>query len=172
MLDLELDMEKRNYPRKEYHQLFSRDIGPGDRFCECLPYRTIELERNPCFGRCPVYKLTLHHYGKAHWIGAANVERLGTYSGEFMINDFGKLCYFIDTSKIEELRNKYRAHGTDRSSTIVRLTRADGTNKTIEDYGNAGPIELWSLQQIIDSVGSHVQWRSTETRVDKQTGNE
>ena len=152
-------MDRRTYPRKEYHHLFSREIAPGDRYYECLPYRTIELERTPCLGRCPVYHLTLHRHGHAHFVGQANVERLGTFAGEFMVNDFGKLCYLIEVLKVEELRARHRARGTDRASTIVRLIGADGTDKVIEDYGNAGPIELWALQLAVDGVGSRVRWR-------------
>ena len=33
-----------------------------------------------------------------------------------------------------------------------------GINKTVLDFNNAGPIELWGLQEAIDSIAKSVVW--------------
>jgi hypothetical protein len=163
-------MEKRDYPREEYSHLFSRVIAPGDRFSDLLPYRSIELERVPSNNRSPVDRLVLYRFGKAQYEGRRNVERIGTYTGRFLVNEFGKICYLIDELKIEGLRNSYRVHAKDRGSTVVRLVRADLTEKVIEDYGNAGPIELWTLQRVIESVAHAIAWFPAEPAPQEQPG--
>jgi hypothetical protein len=35
---------------------------------------------------------------------------------------------------------------------------AGGKTKTVIDYGVARPVELWAIQQVIDSVTKSIQW--------------
>ena len=43
------------------------------------------------------------------------------------------------------------------SGTVVTVT-GPGINKTVLDINNAGPIELWGLQEAIDSIAKSVVW--------------
>ena len=45
---------------------------------EVMP--VIKMMKNPCFGKCPMYALTLYNNGDAEYVGRANVEKLGTYT--------------------------------------------------------------------------------------------
>ena len=37
----------------------------------------VSLERTPCFGRCPSYKVALYGDGRVEWVGKANVGTVG-----------------------------------------------------------------------------------------------
>jgi hypothetical protein len=154
-------MERREYPRHDYQRLVGRVIAPGDPLGERMPYRSIEVERLPSIDRSPVDRLVLLRFGKAHYEGKRNVERIGCYTGRFLVNEFGKICYLIDALGIEGMRHSYRAYAKGRVSTVVRLVRADLTEKTIEASGEAGPIELWSVQRVIESVASGISWQAS-----------
>ena len=46
------------------------------------PNLVASLQRSPCFGYCPTFKIELFSDGKAHYHGIAHVARLGNYTAK------------------------------------------------------------------------------------------
>jgi hypothetical protein len=128
-----------------------------------IPYTTITLEREACFGTCPAYKVTLFKDGHATYVGTEYIPRVGHFHGQVDIWDFGRLAYFIDQQRIDTLQGRYAAAWTDAPTATVTLTRQDGRIVTIEDYGEVGPIELWALREAIDAAGQKITWSADST---------
>jgi hypothetical protein len=152
-------MKDQAYQRSAYHHCFSRQhIGPHDKLYKEFPYLRVELERTPNLGKAPVYQLILHRNGTAEYSGKRHIEPLGEFQGVFSVGDFGKLAYFIETLEIDAFKPKYTVAATDLASTILRIVRVDGSIKEIKDYGNSGPLSLWTLQKVIDSFRLTIEW--------------
>src|SRR5206468_3118620 len=53
----------------------------------------------------------------------------------------------------------YTSGWSDQQTITVTVT-ASGNSKTASEYGGVGPIELWGIQQAIDSIVGHQSRRS------------
>jgi hypothetical protein len=40
----------------------------------------------------------------------------------------------------------------------VLSVTANGKTKTVVDYGQQRPVELWAIQQALDAVSKNIQW--------------
>ena len=123
-----------------------------------LPYDSISLERTRCLGTCPIYTFTVHRSGAAELNAVEFLPTVGKYVGEVDIFSYGRLCYLLDHSGFETFRDRYEAPWTDAPTSIVTAVRKSGV-KRVADYGSVGPIELWAIQEALDSVRTRIKWR-------------
>lgn len=120
----------------------------------------IHIERLPCFGRCPVYTVTVYGSG------------LVIYDGELSVDAKGKRIKFLDEEEISiiltefkkadffSLDENYAFHASDLPSTIIQI-EIDGQNRRVWHYGggcgskyDVAPPELCELEKQLDeSVG-------------------
>jgi hypothetical protein len=122
----------------------------------------ITLERTACFGTCPMYKITLRRDGTATYIGRRFVDRVGTYKGN--VYGFERLAQFVESQGFFKLNNEYTVAVTDLPSTITSAVR-QGQRKTIVDYGNIAPLELWAIEQAIDGIVANTKWEKISDKV-------
>jgi hypothetical protein len=122
-----------------------------------LLYDTISLHRSSCYGACPVYRVTFHRSGKAELLAINNLPLRGAYTGAIDLISYGRLCYLLDQSKFAEMKSNYRSGWTDLATCTVTAAGAS-TSKTVSDYGEVGPIELWAIQEIIDRMREGTKW--------------
>ena len=115
----------------------------------------ITLERTACFGFCPIYKVILRSDNTATYIGMKFVERQGTYKA--YISGFEHLAKIIEARRYFSLRDRYTEPISDMPSAITSVVR-NGKRKTIDNYGNSGPIELWEIENLIDGLIANVRW--------------
>ena len=109
----------------------------------------VTLERTSCFGTCPDYKVTLQRDGTIIYEGRRFVQMMGTYKGEAY--GFDRLVKLILAQKYFDMKDDYSRPITDMPSAITSVVRA-GKRKTIVDYAETGPIELWSIEMAIDGI--------------------
>ena len=109
----------------------------------------VTLERTSCFGTCPDYKVTLRRDGTIIYEGRRFVQMMGTYKGEAY--GFDRLAQLILAQKYFDMKDDYSRPITDMPSAITSVVRA-GKRKTIVDYAETGPIELWSIEMAIDGI--------------------
>lgn len=122
---------------------------------------TITLERQPCFGFCPVYTVTLHGDGRVEYDGTQNVEVSGPQTST------------IDPAAVQSLADDMAAAGyfdwndsymnqevTDMAYVITSITLSDGTTKRIEHYYGdfSAPEALTALETQIDQTANVAQW--------------
>jgi hypothetical protein len=123
-----------------------------------LPFDSISIRREGCFGTCPVFEMVLHRDGRAELNAKAYLPKLGKFVGEARINTYGRLCYLIETSHFGAMNANFRANWTDASTCIV--TVISGTKaKSVSDYGQVGPIELWAIQKLLDATKDQIEWK-------------
>jgi Domain of unknown function (DUF6438) len=121
----------------------------------------ITLERTPCFGSCPVFAMTLHPGGTADYFGKMHVAKLGHYRGNFHPDDFARLSQLLEARGFFGLRPRYARAVTDMATVITRVKRGDTTTK-VEDYGRAGPLDLWAIEMAITGVAADIDWKKVE----------
>lgn len=123
-----------------------------------LPYDSISLERTPCDGPCPVYRVTLYRSGKAELEAKAHLPQTGEFTGQVDLLTYARLCYALDNGRFKDFSDQYRANLTDNTACIITVTSGNN-QKSVTDYGNIGPIQLWALEQTIDGIRQSISWQ-------------
>lgn len=120
------------------------------------PPTKISLERTPCFGTCPVYKLTVYSDGKVEYEGKDHVKEKGSRSSKIDEKLFLRLMNKVDEIGFFKLNDRYEGRVTDLPTRITTVTKGD-VSKTVRNY-YGGPKGLHDLEQLIDEVTNSTQW--------------
>ena len=69
------------------------------------------------------------------------------------------LSYLLHRARFLDLPNEYACRTCPADRIYVAVSVATGgKTKTVIDYGQQRPVELWAIQQAIDSVSRNIQW--------------
>ena len=120
----------------------------------------LSLERGPCFGACPVYRLTVYGDGRVIYEGIRFVSVEGTRTATVsedkvrqIIGEFYAIDYF-------SLHDEYtHVNATDMPSATTSITIGGKTKTVIHYHGDfSAPDELTALEDKIDEIVSTRQW--------------
>ncbi len=134
----------------------------------------VTLERGPCFGRCPEYRVELYESGKVLFEGTRNVAASGSRSGSASSADVRDLVRIIAESGFAELDTAFTygsagcgQYYTDMPVMVLsarlgagRGAGAGTATKTVRyDPGCQGaPGFLARIAERVDSVGGTSVW--------------
>ena len=79
----------------------------------------ISLERTPCYGTCPIYKMEIFSDGSAFYHGERFVEKIGNYEFSVSKETLNYILKKADEIGFFELEDKYTANITDLPKTIT-----------------------------------------------------
>lgn len=86
-------------------------------------------------------------------------ERIGNFTGKIDIFTYGRLCHLFMASQFSAMAEKtYTDGSTHHGITTVTFSVA-GKTKVFVQRGNAGPVELWGIQEAIESVAKSIVWK-------------
>lgn len=124
----------------------------------------ITLERTPCLGTCPVYKLTVHGDGLIEYEGERYVKEVGKRIGRVgpdkileLLQEFARARYF-------SMRDSYEISSIFDVPWANTSFSIDGRTKSIPHYfgDHAAPEELRHLEDRIDDIVNIKQWIGDE----------
>ena len=98
----------------------------------------IELEKDPCFGTCPVYQFKIDGKGNATFLGEKNVGKEGNWKRVFPPAETNELFQAFEQGDFWGFEDEYTAQVTDLPTTWVTFRMA-GKEKKIKDYYGAPP---------------------------------
>ena len=85
--------------------------------------------------------------------------RVSELEGSVRIYEFANLSYLLHRALFLDLPNEYDCRSCPADRPYVKLSvAAGGKTKTVIDYGDGRPVELWAIQQALDSVSKNIQW--------------
>ena len=126
----------------------------------------ITLERGPCFGSCPVYKVTLEGWGAVLFEGRRFVADSGVSTASVPAERIDSLVTALEAAGFFDFADRYGAgepgcerYATDLPSAVIDV-RARGRAKRVEhDHGCMGaPEALGALEARIDSAAGVSRW--------------
>jgi hypothetical protein len=126
----------------------------------------VTMERFPCYGTCPVYRVGITADGVVTFTGERFVDSTGTMTHRIEPAVAAGLMQELAASGFFELADKYTydakecgMYHTD-APRVTLVLHIDGRSKTVEhDYGCGGaPATLRSLQERVDSVAGVARW--------------
>jgi hypothetical protein len=126
----------------------------------------VTLERTPCFGGCPVYRIWVAADGTVGYEGKAHVRQLGRASGSVSTDRVRALLEELERAGYASLAPRYTSaeptcgrYSTDSPSVIMTVRLQGKTRRVEHDYGcRAAPGSLMVMEQTIDQVLNSARW--------------
>jgi hypothetical protein len=121
------------------------------------------MERGACYGRCPIYKLTISANGTVDYEGIRFVRIEGKRRSKINASQIEELVASIKNADFFSLEDEYVTPATDLPSITLSIT-LDGQTKSIWHYGfldcgsENAPQELCELESKIEEVVNSKQW--------------
>lgn len=110
----------------------------------------IKMEKDPCFGYCPVYIFKIDGTGKASFTGERNVEKQGDWSRTLTPEETSALFQAFENSDFWAFEDEYTDSVTDLPTTWITFSHR-GQAKTIKDYYGA-PETLKNLEKLVEDI--------------------
>lgn len=129
-------------------------------------FDSITLSRSPCFGKCPVYSVTVHADGRVEYDGDRWVSATGKHRGQTSKEALEKLADALNSRRIPlivDYRPGKPACGkpvtTDMPGATITI-RKGGTTHTLYYYGGCPNVPDWlpALARQIDSAAGSGRW--------------
>lgn len=116
------------------------------------------LEKTACFGRCPIFLLTISGANNtAIYKGQMNVDKVGTYQKKVTNEELKALVAAFEKYKFLEMQDEYnKSQVTDLPSIYVSYTVGGNTKKVRDRY--QAPAELKELEKLLDAIGNSEGW--------------
>ena len=127
-----------------------------EAFRAALPYESISLERTTNADASPIYRVTFHRSGQAELdvFQPKKSEAVGLID----LHTYARLCYALDAGGFKNFQDKYRANPLEYSACMVTIA-AGKNRKSVTNYANIGPIQLWTTEQLIDGARGRTEWK-------------
>ncbi len=126
----------------------------------------VTLERTPCFGSCPVYRVTIDASGMVRFEGKSHVIQLGPATAQIPEAAVDSLLEELRQGGYFDMPDRYVMDAPDcgqyatDSPTVITSATSEGITKRIQhDYGcTDAPLSLRRLEQRIDQVAGTARW--------------
>ena len=135
----------------------SCDGEKGEKYT--APDALIEMSKTACFGKCPVYTISIDGKGNAVYTGKQNVDKIGEYKKTFSAEEVNALIDAFEKSNFWDYEDEYTEKVTDVPTTYISYTRGTKTKK-IKDYFGA-PDSLKKLENAVEALANAEGWVAT-----------
>jgi Domain of unknown function (DUF6438) len=122
------------------------------------------IERTPCYGRCPIYKVTIFRDGVVEYEGKRFVKTRGQATGHISPEQLTALDQLFQQHGYLALKDSYEEYDmTDMPSVYTSYSPAPGQTKSIKHYhgDQSAPEELVEVEAGIDRIIHIEQWIGT-----------
>ena len=120
----------------------------------------ISLERTPCYGTCPIYKMKIFSDGSAFYHGERFVEKIGNYEFSVRKETVNYILKKADEIGFFELEDKYTANITDLPKTITFIKNGKNKKRVVDYYG--APKTLKEFESLVDGCIDYRKMKKIE----------
>lgn len=116
----------------------------------------IEMDKGPCYGTCPVFKLTIYEGGVAAYEGKRFTDRVGLHTKQMDMEAYRNLLKAFQEASLWNYQNAYKAQIPDLA-TVTITYHEDGNSKSIK--GKDGrPEKIEELEAMLDRIANSSGW--------------
>ncbi len=116
----------------------------------------IQMSKGPCYGRCPVFKLTVYENGLASYEGERYTDRLGLYVKKLEKGQLERLLGEFKRANVWQYRDSYRGRIPDMQS--VTITYHEGSRKKTITGKEIRPNAVKWLETQLDQLAQSEGW--------------
>ena len=116
------------------------------------------IEKGPCFGTCPEYKVEVFSNGDARLSGIRNVEHIGEFQTKLSAEFIKEIVDSIDALNISALDSNYvNKYLTDFPTTDLGF-EIEGVKKRIHIFHESPPQEIQKVMDVINTFENRIKW--------------
>ncbi|MBA3899375.1 MAG: hypothetical protein H0X62_04055 [Bacteroidetes bacterium] len=120
------------------------------------------LERTPCYGTCPIYKLMILKTGRAVYEGVDHVDKIGRFTTNFSKAEMDAILRKAEEVGYWEMQDEYDSPITDFPTTITSV-RKGSKAKSIHNRVD-GPASLAGFEKFMDEMLSQKELNPLEEK--------
>ncbi len=120
----------------------------------------ISLERTPCYGTCPIYKMEIFSDGSSFYHGERFVDKTGYFQFTVSNETIDYILKRAEEIGFFEMEDKYTGNITDLPKTITFIKSEKGEKKIV-NYYNAPKI-LKEFEGLVDSCIDYKRMKRLE----------
>lgn len=117
----------------------------------------IEMRTTPCYGRCPVYSVSIDGLGMANYEGKRFVDREGKHKKQFNAQETNDIFKTFEELDLWKYKDEYVGDVTDLPTTYLTFTH-NGKTKKIRMYYDV-PAELRALAKQVEEMTKTEGWQ-------------
>ena len=123
----------------------------------------IKLQRGPCFGTCPIYKLTIKGNGDVTFEGGKYVKNAGEVHDKISREKIDLLLHEFKAVDYFSLKDNYTKVGVTDLPYVFTSITINGKSKEIAHYhgDSSAPKALSDLENKIDEIVGTDKWIGT-----------
>ena len=117
--------------------------------------KKLSLQRTPCHGQCPVYRVTVRGTGEVRYFGEANVARTGEHRWRISERRLERLAEASERARYPRLEDRYtNREFTGAPGCLTCIEYEDGSSKSVHHYHGdpSAPDALTELEDEIDRI--------------------
>ena len=119
------------------------------------------IEKGPCFGTCPQYKVEVYADGNAYYYGHQNVDKIGEYKVYLPASLLKQMKEELAQSNLATLDTAYvNKFLTDFPAIDLYFDLKQG-RKHIHIFHEQPPSEIDRLLHLIDGFEQSINWKNT-----------
>jgi hypothetical protein len=119
-----------------------------------------EMEKGPCFGRCPVFTLTIYDNGIASYEGERFTDRLGVYVKTISPTQLKELKDAFVKANVWRFKDVYRGQIPDLQTVTITYYEGDESKSVMGKDGR--PDEIMELEEMLDEIVNEEGWELKE----------
>lgn len=116
----------------------------------------IEMFKGPCFGSCPVYKLTIYEGGVVAYEGQQFTNRIGLYTKLLDQTTYRNLIKDFESSNFWNFQNAYKAQIPDLAT--VTISFHDGEQSKSVKGKDGRPAKIMELEEKLTAIAESGGW--------------
>lgn len=109
------------------------------------------VERTPCFGICPVYKVTIYQSGKVVMHGKRHVPNIGWFTTRLTAQQVNSIIRYASENKVYELNGEYSEPRIADFPTTITELNINYKYKRIVNTQPSAPEVLLNWEKFLDS---------------------
>ena len=114
------------------------------------------MKKSACFGKCPIYKLTIRQNGYATFEGVANTDKLGIYGKQISKDQFKLLEKQFEDSNFESFPVKFQSQIADLPANTIGYHNGQ-VYKEISGKEER-PEQVMQLQFLLEKIADSGNW--------------
>ena len=122
--------------------------------------KVIEMKKGPCFGRCPVFTLTIYDNGLASYEGERFTDRLGIYIKSLSSSQFNKIKEAFVDANIWQYKEVYRGRIPDLQTVTIIYHEGNESKSVMGKDGR--PDVIMELEALLDDIVNEEGWELKE----------
>jgi len=129
----------------------------------------IELRKGPCFGSCPVFKMTIYEGGLVAYDGERYTNRIGLHTKWLDAETYKSLIKTFDEADMWSFQNAYKAQIPDMATVSIVYHKGDNS-KTVK--GKDGrPAKIIELEKRLNTIAESSGWERQNATINQEIPN-